>query len=57
MYKVLLVDDESEILNDHSRYIERLGFKCYTAQNGREALQILKQEQIAAIPACPEEET
>lgn len=45
MYKILLVDDEIEILNDHSKYIERLGFKCYTAQNGREALHILKQKQ------------
>ena len=45
MYKVLLVDDEIEIINDHSKYIERLGYKCYTAQNGREALYLLKQEQ------------
>jgi len=45
MYKVLLVDDEIEILNDHSKYIERLGYKCYTAQNGKDAFHLLKEKR------------
>ncbi|HPG40739.1 MAG TPA: sigma-54 dependent transcriptional regulator [bacterium] len=44
MNKVLLVDDEIEILRDTSRLIMELGFECLVAQNGNDALRLLKQE-------------
>ena len=43
MYKILLVDDEEEILNDRSHIITGLGYKCYTARNGDEAAKMVQQ--------------
>jgi response regulator RpfG family c-di-GMP phosphodiesterase len=47
-YAILVVDDEEEIL--HSlRGLLRMEFKVYTANSGREAIEILEQEPIHII--------
>ena len=45
MYKVVLIDDENEILNDRSKIINELGFECFTAKDGKEGVTIINQEQ------------
>ena len=45
MYKVVLIDDENEILNDRSKIINELGFECFTAKDGKEGITIINQEQ------------
>ena len=42
-YKILLVDDEPDILEFLSYNIEREGFEVHTAQNGKEAIDIAKE--------------
>jgi two-component system alkaline phosphatase synthesis response regulator PhoP len=42
-YKILLVDDEPDILEFLSYNIEREGFEVHTAQNGKEAIEIAKK--------------
>lgn len=44
MYKVVLIDDEKEILNDRSEIIRNLGFECFIARNGLEGIKIVEQE-------------
>lgn len=43
MAKVLLVDDDIELLKDRSQIIRELGHNCYIAKNGAEALKIVHQ--------------
>jgi len=42
-YKILLVDDEPDILEFLSYNIEKEGFEVFTAQNGREALEVARK--------------
>ncbi len=49
MDKVLLVDDEKEILRDRSRIIESLGFQCLVAKNGKEAIDVIKRENPEVV--------
>jgi len=49
MFKVLLVDDEIEILRDNSRLIMEMGYECIIAKNGEEALGLLHQEHPDVI--------
>lgn len=49
MEKVLLVDDDIELLNDRSQFIKDLGYNCYTAKNGAEALKIIRQKHLDII--------
>lgn len=44
MYKVLLADEEPEILNDRSKLILELGFDCLVAKDGEEAIKIIQKE-------------
>ena len=44
MIKILLVDDEIEILQGRSKIIKNLGHECITAKSGNEAIKIIKQE-------------
>lgn len=44
--KVLLVDDESEIIDILTMIFESLDYKCFTAKNGEEALKLLKVKDI-----------
>jgi len=43
-FKVLLVDDERDILEFLSYNLQQEGFKTYTASNGKEALKIAEKE-------------
>jgi DNA-binding NtrC family response regulator len=43
--RILLVDDEPDMLENCSRILSRQGHTCMTAANGREALAILEREQ------------
>ncbi|MDK2977633.1 MAG: two-component system, OmpR family, alkaline phosphatase synthesis response regulator PhoP [Bacteroidales bacterium] len=42
-FKILLVDDESDILEFLSYNIKKEGFEVYTASNGKEAIEIAKK--------------
>jgi len=42
--KILLVDDETDILEFVSYNLEKEGFKVYTAQNGRDAIRIAEKK-------------
>lgn len=44
MYKVLLVDDEVQIIQGRSRIIQDLGYLCLIAQNGQEAIEVIQKE-------------
>jgi len=43
-FKILLVDDEVDILEFISYNLEKEGFKVYTAQNGAEAIRIAEKK-------------
>jgi DNA-binding NtrC family response regulator len=43
--RILLVDDEPDMLENCSRILSRQGHTCVTAANGREALAILERER------------
>jgi two-component system alkaline phosphatase synthesis response regulator PhoP len=43
-YKILLVDDEPDILEFLSYNLKKEGFQVYTASNGKEAVSIAKKE-------------
>ena len=43
-YKILLVDDEVDILEFISYNLEKEGYKVYTAQNGLEAIKIAEKK-------------
>jgi putative nucleotidyltransferase with HDIG domain len=44
--KILFVDDEESILNVARDFFERQGYQTYTAQSGKEALQIIAHQTI-----------
>jgi two-component system alkaline phosphatase synthesis response regulator PhoP len=44
-YRVLLVDDERDIIEFLSYNLQQEGFKTYTAYNGREAVKIAREVQ------------
>lgn len=48
-YKVLLVDDERDILEFLNYNLQQEGFKTYTAINGKEAVKIAKEEHPHVI--------
>ncbi len=43
--KILIVDDEPDVLRLTSLRLEKLGFKVLTAANGREALETIQNEK------------
>jgi two-component system, NtrC family, response regulator HydG len=43
--RVLIVDDEPDMLENCSRILSRQGYECLTAENGRAALAILERER------------
>lgn len=42
-YKILLVDDETDILEFLSYNLKKVGFNVFTANNGRDAIKLAKQ--------------
>ena len=47
--KILIVDDEKEIIDFISVYLKEEGFLVFSAATGDEALQVLKAEEISLI--------
>ncbi len=41
-YKILLVDDDTELIKMLSKYFERKKYRVITAQNGKEAIEKLQ---------------
>mgnify|MGYP002595705618 FL=1 len=41
-YKILLVDDDTELVKMLSKYFERKKYRVITAQNGKEAIEKLQ---------------
>jgi len=46
MYKILICDDEKDIVSALKIYLENAGYETRCAYNGREALEILQSEEI-----------
>ncbi len=44
--KLLLVDDEIELLNSGKKLLENAGFTVVTAQSGEQAVAILKEDEF-----------
>ena len=49
MYKVLVCDDEKDIVSALKIYLMADGYQVFEAYNGREALEILKSEDIHLV--------
>jgi two-component system alkaline phosphatase synthesis response regulator PhoP len=47
--KILLVDDENDILEFLSYNLKKEGFEIYTANNGREAVEVAKKQMPSLI--------
>ncbi len=47
--KVLIVDDLEEIREILSSFLEDKGYVIYTAENGREALELIKEKEINLV--------
>lgn len=45
-YHILLVEDDKEILDGVGIYLKNQGYQVFKAQNGREGLQVLEQQEI-----------
>ncbi|MBO5047224.1 MAG: response regulator transcription factor [Clostridia bacterium] len=46
MYKILICDDEKDIVSALKIYLENAGYETRSAYNGREALAIIQNEEI-----------
>lgn len=49
MYNVLVCDDDTAILNSIAIYLKQEGYNVLTAENGKEALKIIKREEIHCL--------
>ena len=54
MKKILIIDDDTYILDSFSRVLTKRGFEVETAETGKQALEKLKQGQfdVALIDVC-----
>ena len=49
MYKVLICDDQPDIVNALKIYLKPEGYELLTAQNGKEALDLVKKQHVDLI--------
>ena len=49
MYTILVCDDDHEIVDAIDIYLQQEGYKVLKAYNGREALDVLKKEDVHLI--------
>jgi DNA-binding response OmpR family regulator len=49
MVNILLVDDETRMLNLLGLYLEPHGFKCIKSESGKDALNLLEEEKIDIV--------
>ena len=54
MYRILVCDDEKDIVSALKIYLMADGYQVFEAYNGREALEILKKEDIHLVLMMPE---
>jgi signal transduction histidine kinase len=47
--RILVVDDEEPILDMVSKFVNHIGYEVMTARNGKEALEILRNEPITIL--------
>ena len=47
--RVLIVDDDEQVLDIASMFVEELGYPVSTARNAAEALEILEEDRTVAI--------
>ncbi|GAH22514.1 unnamed protein product, partial [marine sediment metagenome] len=50
-FSFLIVDDDEYILDSFSQLITLRGYTCYTALNGKKALDILSKKKVDVIIA------
>ena len=49
MYNILICDDEKDIVSALKIYLASDGYQIYEAYNGKEALEIMKKEEIQLV--------
>lgn len=49
MYNILVCDDEKDIVSALKIYLESEGYNTFEASNGRQALEVLKNEEIQLV--------
>lgn len=49
MYRVLICDDQPDIVNALKIYLKPEGYELLTAQNGKEALELVKNQRVDLI--------
>lgn len=48
-FSILIVDDEENMLKMLKTFFEEKEFKCYTAKNGREALEVIEANKVDLV--------
>ncbi|MGD9706162.1 MAG: response regulator [Candidatus Delongbacteria bacterium] len=48
-FSILIVDDEENMLKMLKTFFEEKEFKCYTAKNGREALEVIEENKVDLV--------
>ena len=46
MYRILICDDDKEIVKAIEIYLSREGYEIEKAYNGKQAMQIIKEQEI-----------
>lgn len=46
MFNILIVEDSANVRNYVYQILERAGYTCYTAENGKEALELMNHNQV-----------
>ena len=49
MYNILICDDEKDIVSALKIYLEAEGYRTFAAYNGREALAIIRAQEIHLV--------
>ena len=49
MYNILVVDDDKEIVSAIEIYLKKEGYKIFKAYNGKEAIKIIKENEIHLV--------
>ena len=49
MYNVLICDDQPDIVNALKIYLAPEGYRLFEAYNGREALEVVRREELHLI--------
>ena len=49
MYNILVVDDDKEIVGAIEIYLKKEGYKIFKAYNGKEAIKIIKENEIHLV--------